>query len=59
MGPYLSVPKKEKATVSGEGKNIIYAASEMQGNNYFFNLQTIRMEKHNGRRAHYKARPNK
>ncbi|KAM3146079.1 hypothetical protein pb186bvf_001736 [Paramecium bursaria] len=31
MGPYLSVPKKEKATVSGEGKNIIYAASEMQG----------------------------
>ena len=37
MGPYLSVPKKEKATVSGEGKNIIYAASEMQGK-YFFLL---------------------
>lgn len=35
MGPYLSVPKKEKATVSGEGKFIIYAASEMQGI-YFF-----------------------
>ena len=41
MGPYLSVPKKEKATVSGEGKNIIYAASEMQGNNFFFNSKSI------------------
>ena len=41
MGPYLSVPKKEKATVSGEGKNVIYAASEMQGNNFFFNSKSI------------------
>ena len=59
MGPYLSVPKKEKATVSGEGKNIIYAASEMQGNNFFFNSNQFRMEKHNGRCTHYKARSNK
>ncbi|KAM3133145.1 hypothetical protein pb186bvf_014721 [Paramecium bursaria] len=31
MGPYLSEPNKEKVTVVGEGKNILYAASKMQG----------------------------
>ncbi|CAD8176664.1 unnamed protein product [Paramecium pentaurelia] len=31
MGPYLSQPNKNKSTTSGEGKSIIFAASEMQG----------------------------
>ncbi|CAD8202586.1 unnamed protein product [Paramecium octaurelia] len=31
MGPYLSQPKREKVTTSGEGKSVIFAASEMQG----------------------------
>ena len=35
MGPYLSEPNKEKVTVVGEGKNILYAASKMQGNKYY------------------------
>ncbi|CAD8157051.1 unnamed protein product [Paramecium octaurelia] len=31
MGPYLSQPNKNKTTTSGDGKSIIFAASEMQG----------------------------
>lgn len=31
MGPYLSQPKKEKETHSGQGRNIVFASSEMQG----------------------------
>ncbi|CAD8119499.1 unnamed protein product [Paramecium sonneborni] len=31
MGPYLSQPKKDKKTTSGQGKSVIFAASEMQG----------------------------
>ncbi|KAM3139338.1 hypothetical protein pb186bvf_008558 [Paramecium bursaria] len=31
MGPYLSQPKREKETVTGEGKTVIFAGSEMQG----------------------------
>ncbi|CAD8197826.1 unnamed protein product [Paramecium pentaurelia] len=31
MGPYLSQPKRDKATTTGSGKSVIFAASEMQG----------------------------
>ena len=31
MGPYLSQPKKEKHTISGQNTTLMYAASEMQG----------------------------
>ncbi|CAD8121833.1 unnamed protein product [Paramecium sonneborni] len=31
MGPYLSQPKTEKKTTVGQGKSVIFAASEMQG----------------------------
>ena len=29
MGPYLSQPKREKETVTGEGQTVIFAGSEM------------------------------
>lgn len=31
MGPYLSQPKRDKNTVTGEGKSVMFVASEMQG----------------------------
>lgn len=31
MGPYLSQPKREKHTISGQSSSLMYAASEMQG----------------------------
>lgn len=29
MGPYLSQPKRDKNTVTGSGKNVLFVASEM------------------------------
>ena len=39
MGPYLTTPKRDKATTTGSGKSVIFAASEMQGiHNLYYNL---------------------
>jgi len=58
MGPYLTVPKKEKHSVDGENKFVLYPPFSL-----FFSLiveiwsnRNAGLEKHNGRCAHCSTR---